>query len=723
MGWFDEQIRQRKQNDQDVFEDSIFRMASAIIGSTAADKIHDIRFITKAAIDEVLKYYHIKAQDISVDTDDPEEALELSLRPYGIMHRNVKLNKGWYKDAYGPMIGFIGDKPVALMPGKISGYTFSDADTGVMTKVGKHNEEMFLGDAICFYKPLPLRPVGISDFLLYLKGCLSMSDVVLYVVFSFLAVLITMTIPHITKLVTGFILHTNKNSLLLGTALLLISASGTSYIIRMSNELMKARIQTKASLSVEAAVMMRVMSLPAGFFKKYSSGELAKKCDSINSLCELLIGQVFAVSLSSVLSLLYITQIYGFAPSLAVPAIVVILATVLLAAVTAIMQMGISRNIMEFQAKENGVSFALLSGIQKIKLSGAEKRAFSKWAESYTKSADIRYNPPFVLKINEALTLLITLTGTIVIYNLAVRNNVGVSSYVAFSTAFGMAMGAFGSLETIALSCAQIQPILGIAKPILEAEPENTAEKRIISEITGSIELSGVYFRYDESLPYVLDDINIKIKPGEYVAVVGKTGCGKSTLMRILLGFETPERGAVYYDRMDLNGIDLSSLRRRIGTVTQDGGLFQGDIFSNIAIASPQMTLEDAWEAAEIAGIADDIREMPMGMHTMIAEGQGGFSGGQKQRLMIARAIGPKPRVLMFDEATSALDNKTQRQVSEALDKMGCTRIVIAHRLSTIKNCDRILVLDKGKIAEEGTYDELLQKEGLFAELVKRQRV
>ena len=224
-------------------------------------------------------------------------------------------------------------------------------------------------------------------------------------------------------------------------------------------------------------------------------------------------------------------------------------------------------------------------------------------------------------------------------------------------------------------------------------------------------------------MPYVVDGMNLKIKAGEYIAIVGKTGCGKSTLIRLLLGFETPERGAIYYDGQDITKLDLRSLRRRIGVVTQNGSLFQGDIYSNIVISAPQLTLEEAWEAAELSGIADDIRAMPMGMHTIIAEGQGGISGGQKQRLMIARAIAPKPKVLMFDEATSALDNRTQKQVSDALDGLKCTRIVIAHRLSTIKNCDRILVLDKGRILEDGTYDELIRNNGFFTELVARQRL
>ena len=244
-----------------------------------------------------------------------------------------------------------------------------------------------------------------------------------------------------------------------------------------------------------------------------------------------------------------------------------------------------------------------------------------------------------------------------------------------------------------------------------------------MTHLSGGIELDHVSFCYSSDGPQIIKDLSLKIRPGEYVAVVGKTGCGKSTLVRLLLGFEKPDKGAIYYDGRDMSRLDLPSLRRKIGTVTQDAGLFQGSIYSNIVITAPDLTLNQAWEAAENAGIADDIRRMPMGMHTIISEGQGGISCGQRQRLMIARAIAPKPRILIFDEATSALDNKTQRQVSEALDAMGCTRLVIAHRLSTIRHCDRILVLDEGKVIEDGSYEELISKNGFFAKLVERQRL
>jgi NHLM bacteriocin system ABC transporter ATP-binding protein len=546
---------------------------------------------------------------------------------------------------------------------------------------------------------------------------------VLLVVLTLLVTLVGMVNPSITKALTGFVRESKSISLLIGTAVFLLSAIISSQLINTVRSLMMNRIEIKTSLSVEAAMMMRVMNLPANFFRDYSSGELSSRFGAVNSLCELLLGNVFSTGLTSLVSLLYVTQIFRFAPALVVPAIAVILASVFFSIISALTQVKISKSVMEKGAEEAGLSYALISGIQKIKLAGAEKRAFARWAGTYSEAAELSYNPPLFIKANSAIASAISLAGTILIYYIAIKTKVSPPDYMAFNSAFGSLTGAFAALTGVALSVAQIKPILEMAEPILKTEPESSENKKMVTSLKGNIELSNVYFRYNETMPYIVNGMSLKIKAGEYIAIVGTTGCGKSTLLRLLLGFETPERGAVYFDGKDISKLDLRSLRRRIGVVTQNGNLFQGDIYSNIVISAPQLGIDDAWEAAEIAGIADDIRAMPMGMQTIISEGQGGISGGQKQRLMIARAIAPKPKILMLDEATSALDNKTQKQVSDALDKLKCTRIVIAHRLSTIKNCDRILVLDKGNIMEDGTYDELIEKNGLFAELVARQRI
>jgi ABC-type bacteriocin/lantibiotic exporter with double-glycine peptidase domain len=313
--------------------------------------------------------------------------------------------------------------------------------------------------------------------------------------------------------------------------------------------------------------------------------------------------------------------------------------------------------------------------------------------------------------------------GSIAIYYLAGTGEVSMADYMAFSVAFGQVTGALMALSSTVGQIAQIGPTLDVVRPILESLPEVGEDKPSVERLSGAISVSGVTFRYDDKSPYVLKDLSFDVRPGEYVALVGKSGCGKSTIVRLLLGFEKPERGSIFYGRYDASKVDLRSLRQSIGSVMQDGRLFLGDIMSNITIAAPGATLDDAWRAAEIAGIADDIRQMPMGMQTILSEGSGGISGGQRQRLMIARAVCGERRILMLDEATSALDNITQKHVADSLEQLKCTRLVVAHRLSTVRHCDRILVVSDGHIAEEGTYDELIERDGLFADLVRRQRL
>ena len=725
MSWFDDQIRLRKQKDQEVFEDSMFRMASVVLGKRGAGSLRDARIVTKAAIDEILKYHHLKPAEFPEELRDTEEQLEYALRPHGIMRRSVTLEEGWHRNAFGPMLGFYGQDrlPVALLPRPFRGYSFLDPVSGERKTVDRQNAADFEAEAICFYRPLPQKKLGIPDLLLYLKSCLSAGDALLLAGLTLLVTLVGMLMPRLTRALTGPVLERGSLAMLTGAAVFLVCTLIASQLITCLRELMMDRVRIKTSLPVEAAVMMRLIDLPAAFFRQYSSGELSSRCGAVGQLCKLLVGNVFSLGLSSLVSLLYITQIFRYAPALVTPALLIILLTVGIGAAAALMQVRIGQEAMERGAKNDGLSYALINGVQKIKLAGAEKRAFARWADSYAAVAELSYDPPLFLKVSGVITTAVSLAGTIVMYYLAVKSGVSPSEYLAFNAAYGMVSGAFSALSGVALTVAQIKPILAMAEPILKAEPESSEGKTMVTRLGGGIELSNVCFRYREDMPWVVDGMNLKIRPGEYVAIVGRTGCGKSTLMRLLLGYEKPEKGAIYYDGRDMSKLDLRSLRRRIGAVMQTGSLFQGDIYSNIIITAPHLGLSDAWEAAELAGIAEDIRAMPMGMQTLISEGQGGISGGQKQRLMIARAVAPKPKILLFDEATSALDNKTQKQVSDALDGLKCTRIVIAHRLSTIRNCDRILVLDGGRVAEDGTYDQLIAKNGLFAELVAKQRL
>ncbi len=725
MGWFDEQIRQRKQNDDDVFADSFVNMASAVMGQKVTAALRDESAVTLSAIDEILKFYHVKSREVPENITDTNEQLEYLLRPYGIMRRSVNLEKGWYKDAIGAMLGVFKatGKVVALIPSGISGYSYFDFETGRRRKINRKNESLFETEAIAFYKPLPLKKIGMGEFVKYIAETLSVSDFIMIALATLAATAVGMFMPYINKLLFNDVLESGEMSLLIAISVFTVCVSISTLLINAVKAMITARINTKMNINVQAASMMRIMSLPADFFKSMSSGELSSRSTYISSLCNTIVNTVLTTGLSTIFSLVYIAQIFAFAPTLVIPALVIIAVTVAFSLISSLMQMRISKKRMELDGKESGMVYSLITGVQKIKLSGSEKRAFARWGNLYAKSAKLEYDPPMFLKINSVIGLGISLTGAIVMYCAAIKSGVSIADYYAFNTAYAMVSGAFMALSGIALTIAQIKPILEMVKPFFDAVPEIAENKQVISRLSGGIELNNVSFRYTENSPLIVDDMSIKIRPGQYVAIVGKTGCGKSTLMRLMLGFEKPQKGAIYYDGRDIENIDLKSLRRKIGVVMQGGKLFQGDIYSNIVISAPWLTQQDAWDAAEMAGIADDIRKMPMGMNTQISEGSGGISGGQRQRLMIARAIAPKPRILMFDEATSALDNITQKRVSQSLDHLKCTRIVIAHRLSTIKQCDRIIVLDKGKIIEDGSYDELLNKGGYFAELIARQRL
>ena len=725
MGWFDEQIKDRMRADNEAFEDSFIRAAGIIMGSRLSAAMNDQRQAATDAIGEILKAYHIRPREVPDSITDMNDTLEYLMRPHGIMRRNVSLEKGWYKDASGPMIGTLQESGdiVALIPYGMAGYMILNPKAGSRIKADGKSEGLLDKEAVAFYKPFPSKKIGIGGLLKFIAENITSADIAMIVTATVVVTLIGFLTPKLNEILFSDIIESGNMRALGAIGIFIVCVSLSSLMLTTVKEMLVSRLTNRVGLAVEAASMMRILSLPADFFKNYGSGELANRARYINLLTERLLQVIFTTGLTSLFSLAYITQIFAYAPALVAPAMFVIITTLIISVLSAVIQVRISREQMELASKESGMSYALISGIQKIKLSGAEKRAFARWGRAYSESVRLLYDPPTFLKVNTALTLAVTLVGTIVIYYAAAKSGVSVSEYYAFNVAYGMISGAFTMLAGIALQAAQIGPILEMASPILTTEPEVAEEKQVVERLMGGIELNNVTFTYNENMPNVLDGLSLKISPGQYVAIVGKTGCGKSTLMRIMLGFEKPQRGGVFYDGKDIERMDLKSLRRNIGSVMQSGKLFTGDLYSNIVINNPRLTLDEAWEAAEMAGFADDIRSMPMGMFTLVSEGQGGISGGQRQRLLIARAIAPKPRILMFDEATSALDNITQKTVSESLEKLKCTRIVIAHRLSTIRQCDRIIVLDKGHIIEDGSYDELIERNGFFAELVERQRV
>lgn len=724
MSWFDEQIRERIESDNNIFEDALLKAAGVVMGRRLTAAMNDNRQATTDAIGEILRFYHVKGREVPSTVTGLDDTLEYLLRPHGIMCRTVAFTDGWYRDAYGAMLGVRRDDgtAVALIPSGLSRYTFYDTATDRRVTVGRNNHDIIDSEALVFYMPFPASKIGIRGMISYILSNITIHDIVPVIVAAAIVMLTGLLNPYLTRMMFSDVLMSGRTGALLALTVFMASVSIGLVLFNTIRSMLVERLSLKLGLSVEAASMMRVLSLPASFFKEYGSGELASRTETVQSLVSLLLNMILSVGLTALFSLTYITQITHYAPALVWPALAVAVSTMVISLVAGFMQARITEQHMEAASKTRGFGYALITGIQKIRLSGSERRAFAKWGNLYTSEAKLVYDIPVFLKVNSAIIMAISLIGTAIIYIAAIGGNVSVAEYYAFNTAYGMISAAFTSLGGIALMSANIKPILDMARPILDVVPEVAEDKEVIEKLSGNIELNNVTFSYGEGQPDILSDLSLKIKAGQYVAIVGRTGCGKSTLLRILLGFETPRKGAVYYDGKDISRIDLKSLRRHIGTVLQNGKLFTDSIYANIVINDPRLTLDEAWEAARMAGLAEDIEAMPMGMFTLLGEG-GGISGGQKQRLLIARAIAPKPKVLFFDEATSALDNITQKTVSESLDKLKCTRVVIAHRLSTIKQCDRIIMLENGGIVEDGTYEELMNLNGKFAELVARQQV
>lgn len=723
MSLFDEQIRTRKTADEGVYTDAFARMASVLMGASA--ELGGVDDAGCQAVAEVLRYFGIKPQPIPRDITDYEDQTEFLLRPSGIMRRHVVLPRHWYKDASGPMVGRMkaDGTRVAFLPHPVKGYVYVDP-SGHRTRITPANEGLFEEEAVLFYKPLPQHSLTFKDVFVYIHRAHLPSDTAFFLIFLLFATATQYLVPRLTKLISARLFYSNDMKLFWTVAFCLVSLSISQALFTGLKNLCLSRINNRSCASFEAAVVMRLLMLPADFFRAESAGKLTSRLYSSPRMLPMNINNlIYSTIFTTAFSMVYLLQIGQYAPALAPIAVMTVLLQLAVYIAGSVVKVGVTKQQLVLDAADSSMSFNIFYGIQKIKLAGAEKRIFSQWARNYAPAAKVQYDPPVFLILFPAIATGIGLLGQVAIYRAGLENGITLSDYYAFSSAYGFVQAAVFSMNTLAQTIAQISPQYDRLRPLLEAVPETSEMRKVVAELDGRIELNDVCFTYDPALPNVVDHMNLTIAPGEYLAIVGKTGCGKSSLMRLLLGFETPQSGQITYDGHNIDSLDLRSLRRKIGVVLQDGRLFQGDIYSNIVISAPWLTEEDAWQAAEMAGLADDIRRMPMGMHTMINANGGGVSGGQRQRIMIARAIAAKPRVLMLDEATSALDNMTQKIVSDSLEGLHCTRIVIAHRLSTIRQCDRIIMLDKGHIVESGTYDELIAADGAFADMVRRQQV
>ena len=720
MAVYINQIKKRRQLDQARLAEAIER-GSKRLGFRRKKRI--VPQDNKSALRQVLDALGVKDYELEDNLLTPEEQLTDILRPRGIMMRRIKLTGAWWRECVGPLLGYGKDgRLIALTETSIGlGYQYRLQD-GTLKKVGqKEMDNDLKPTAITFTKPLPMHRLGVKDLISFAWSVVSGPNATLLCLAALVVVILGMFTPMANKLIFDTVIPTSDAAALLPITGLLLGVTLGTVMLTLTRNLYITRVQHIVDMHTQFAIMARTFLLSPTFFSKHASGELTAKLNNVSTLSAMINESIVGVGLSAVLSLIYLTQVWIYGKHLLWTALLIIILQVLMLWLSYHRTVATKTKYTEKAAQLSGLEYNMFAGIQKLKLTGSEDRAFTRWLDHYTDTARLLYNPAFKGRLYPALSALLTIGGMALIFWATLYYRVSSSDYIAFASAFGLMTAALLQINNVIPELAQIKPLLESVRPILEAVPELEAKSPQVADLFGGIEVSGVSFRYREDGPLVLDDLNLRIDPGEYVGIVGKSGSGKSTLMRLLLGFEQPHSGGIYYDNYDLAKVDKTSLRRNIGCCLQSGSLFTGDLLHNITITAPWASQDDVWEALRMACLEDDVRKMPMGLHTMVTGNDSGFSGGQKQRILIARALISKPKIIFFDEATSALDNLSQKQVSENLDKQNCTRVVIAHRLSTVRHCDRIIVLDKGKIAEEGTFEELMAKKGIFYAMSIRQ--
>ncbi|MBA4394005.1 MAG: NHLP bacteriocin export ABC transporter permease/ATPase subunit [Desulfobacca sp.] len=655
-----------------------------------------------------------------------EETLDGIARTSRLRTRLVILRGKWWTEDNGPLLGFKeeGKSPVALIPISTSGYDLYDPVLDRQWKVNEAEAHSLLPQAYTFYTPFPERVVSGKDMLkIGLKGC--KKDIFFICLMGVLGGVLGLLPPILTGHIFGELIPEAARGKLLQMGIILLSCAAVTILFDITKGISIVRIEGKTDSSLQAAVIDRLISLPVPFFRKYSVGDLTNRSLGINAIRQILSSVTISAILGVIFSVFNLILLFYYSWKLALVALALTSIGLIVLVSGILYQTKRQKEVQEIDGKTSGVLLQFITGIAKIKVSGTENKAFASWAELFRKNKQLSY------RINEIGSSLSTFQAffsvitTLVIFAWvawSLEGKMPVGEFMAFNSAFGSFQGAFSQMAMAMTHSLVVFPLYQRLKPILQALPESDELKTHPGELSGGIEMSHVSFRYSSDSPLVLKDISLQVRPGEFVAIIGGSGSGKSTLIRLLLGFEKPEAGGIYYDNQDLSTLDIREIRRQIGVVLQTSKVMSGDIFKNIVGASP-LTMEDAWAAARMAGLDQDIETMPMKMMTIVSPGGTNLSGGQRQRLLIARALVRKPRIIFFDEATSALDNRTQTIVSQGLESLRVARVVIAHRLSTIINADRIYVLHHGEVIETGRYDELMEQKGYFYELAKRQIV
>jgi NHLM bacteriocin system ABC transporter ATP-binding protein len=713
----------RESADETAVARAIARLAR--VGEGTARALDD-----SASADPVLRAFAAVAREYGATlpalprTTPGTASLRQLARLTGFGFRQVLLREAWWRAENGPLIGQRADdqRPVALLSSRPGIYRLVDEarETIVTAEVAAGLSP----EAVMLYPPLPDRVLNLRDIArLALSG--ARRDLSIMLGMSLLSAMLGALVP----IATGFLFEwvvpraelNQLAAVIIGLALAVFGAGSFELVKSVALVRLEARMEGL----LQPAVMQRLLSLPVGFFRNFGTGDLTDRILGVQRMRRMIAGTTVVSLLSTGFAVVGFAVILIYSGKLALLALGVVCIGAFVTVILNVAQLRQEREAAEIGGREDGLILQMIQGIGKLRVSASEPRLFGIWAGIYTRRRTALVKGQRFANLRAAFYGIYPIAASLLLYRFASGGSnaeaaLGLGAFLAVSTAFGQLLAATVSGGDALAGILGALPLFERLRPVVTAAPEGRADKADPGPLTGTIELSGVSFRYAPDAPLILDDLSLRIEPGEFVAIVGPSGSGKSTLQRLLLGFETPESGDILYQGRSIGGLDASALRRRIGVVLQNARIMSGSIFENITAGLPY-SLEEAWEAARMAGIAEEIEAMPMGMHSLLMEGATTLSGGQLQRVVIARALIGKPQVLIFDEATSALDNASQAVVTASLNRLHATRIVIAHRLSTIREADRIYVMDRGRIVESGDFQSLMDQGGAFATLASRQ--
>jgi len=709
---------QSQQKVVDVVKDTFSDMGQ--LEHTSSTIYQALQFVCKR-----MQISLVKAEELFIRCGKDPDIQEIARASHFIC-RKVLLDADWYKSECGGLIGTLDKEIVACVPDNKGKYLLFRTSDESITPLTEELAKQISLDAYSVGRTLPLKPLTKKDVFRFCRKSIRPRDMTPYIILVIFCALIGVLLPTLNQMIYDDYIPVGDIGNLTQLCLVMLTFMIGNVSFSIVKNLFGYRITSRVGNELQNAVYHRLFHLKESFFRAFDSADLAERINGIGEMASKYANTLVISGISGLFSVFYLFRMFTYNGKLTWLSIAIYLVyLIFIVAITSTVKKGQLR-VAEARSESSGKLFQYLNGVDKIRMAGVEDRALLSYMQPYARQQYEMIRINRLASIEEALTTVIKYIFNMVLYWYIVKklkaDTLSIGTFTAFISAFGSFTGALDALVNDALQLFQQKSELDRVWDVFKAVPEDDDTKEVPGPISGGLTLDHVTFSYDASGKTVLNDLSLDIKPGEYVGIVGPSGCGKSTLLKLLLGFEDPQTGMVMVDNKDLRSVNKGAYRRQLGVVLQNGKLISGSIQENITITAPDATLARVKEVVRMVGLEEDIAQMPMGLNTMLGENSNTISGGQQQRILIARAICGSPKILIFDEATSALDNMTQAAVSSSLDKMNVTRIVVAHRLSTIKNCDRILVLDGGRIIQEGNYDKLMQDEnGLFYKLATRQ--